>query len=358
MKIGIITFHRVVNYGAQLQAFALQNYIESIGYDCSIVDYWPNYRQETLKVFSLKNLLAMPLKRKLVYIKDTLLTFVRKSKRLENTKLFASTYLPMSSEKKFDVLVCGSDQIWRKIHYPLFNGYDKTYFGGGDEVKAVRIISYAASMGAVKFDTKSDENQFGALISNFDAVSVREIDLKNLLDQRFHIQSELVCDPVFLIGKEEWDRLIDRSLIPEIPYVFYYNHQKLKITTHFANKLASKKRLPIIEMRGEVTPLHYSSRYRMTANAQEFLSLLYGAEYVVTSSFHGVALSVCLQKQFFFSSSTIKSNRITSLLSLLNLMSREIKSVDMAFSEIDYSEVAPLLDDYVSRSRKWLKDNL
>ena len=38
-KIGIITFHRAKNYGAVLQAYALQHTLEQLGSDCEIVDY-------------------------------------------------------------------------------------------------------------------------------------------------------------------------------------------------------------------------------------------------------------------------------------------------------------------------------
>ena len=38
-KIGILTFHRAINYGAQLQAYALQQVISRLGADCELVDY-------------------------------------------------------------------------------------------------------------------------------------------------------------------------------------------------------------------------------------------------------------------------------------------------------------------------------
>ena len=38
-KIGLLTFHRAINYGACLQAYALKNYIEDLGSKCEIIDY-------------------------------------------------------------------------------------------------------------------------------------------------------------------------------------------------------------------------------------------------------------------------------------------------------------------------------
>ena len=43
MKICTITCHRVYNYGASLQAYALQNYLEGKGHTVKIIDYRPWY---------------------------------------------------------------------------------------------------------------------------------------------------------------------------------------------------------------------------------------------------------------------------------------------------------------------------
>ncbi len=359
MKVGIITFHRALNYGAQLQAYALQQYIESLGYDSSLIDYWPKYRQENIKVFSFQNFIKMSWKHKLLYLYETMFTFIRKYQRIKNTRDFVNRYFKTSNLNKYDVIVCGSDQIWRKIDYPLFHDYDETYFGG-DRFQSTRKISYAASMGTVKFGSKRDESRFISLLNNFDAISVRESGLLELVNSH-GIRATLVCDPVFLIGKNGWEKIIDNSMIPQEPYILYYNHQLLNITTKFVNKLSVSKNLPIIEMRGETSPFCYSSRFKLTCNAQRFISLLAGADYVVTSSFHGVALSVCLKKQFFFASRAYKSNRILSLLSTLDLLDREIGENnfhDIADKHIDYEIVSPKLNNYVQQSKLWLQENL
>ena len=38
-KVGIITFHAAYNYGSMLQAYALQQVILSMGYDCEIINF-------------------------------------------------------------------------------------------------------------------------------------------------------------------------------------------------------------------------------------------------------------------------------------------------------------------------------
>lgn len=57
MKIGILTFHRVYNYGAVLQSYALQKVIKQLGYDVEIIDYWCDYiyRPYSIENFKTKS---------------------------------------------------------------------------------------------------------------------------------------------------------------------------------------------------------------------------------------------------------------------------------------------------------------
>ena len=48
MRIGIITFHKAHNYGAFLQCYALQSFLQKHKYDVSVIDYnkkslWMSY---------------------------------------------------------------------------------------------------------------------------------------------------------------------------------------------------------------------------------------------------------------------------------------------------------------------------
>ena len=95
----------------------------------------------------------------------------------------------------------------------------------------------------------------------------------------------------------------------------------------------------------------------MTADAREFVSLLSGAAVVVTSSFHGVALSICLEKQFYYSSRQRRANRIESLLEQLDLRERIIDSDfynSFTKHQIDYQRVNVIKDSFVQQSKDWL----
>lgn len=359
MKIGILTFHRTPNYGAQLQAYALRKYIESLGHEVHIIDYWPNYRNERAKFISFEEMKQMSLRAKILYLYNKVFTCLRFYKRIHSTEEFASKYLEITDVNDVDIAVYGSDQIWRKFNRPNFKEYDPVYFGQGF-VNAKKRISYAASMGHVFFKNPNDKSFFLKGMRNFDAISVRETDLQKFLEDEAGVQTEKVCDPTLLLSAQDWQEIVNEDYIPSYKYILYYRLQSLQESDKFVKRLSEEKDLKVLEVRGTIPPFHYSRRYRFTANAQEFLSLLYGAQYVVSSSFHGVALSVRLNKQFYFISNEKAANRAMSLLSDLGLQDRRVTNTITHDTGglISYSSVERKLNEMIDKSKKWLGQQL
>jgi len=359
MKIGIITFHRSTNYGAQLQAYALRRFLSLAGHDASVVDYWPDYRREREQLFSLSELRELKATAKLLYILTRLLTCVRFLKRRSAARAFAENHLNLSQGGRFDLAVYGSDQIWRKFQRTTFKGYDPVYFGQ-DSVVANCRITYAASMGPVAFDTESDRAFFQKSMQNFDAVSVRESGLQTMLAEEFAVTATKVCDPTLLLSADDWSSLIDNRYVPAYPYILYYRLNPNSTADRFVERLSATMGVKVIEMRGKIPMMHYGSRYRLAAGPQEFLSVLSGARCVVSTSFHGVALSIRLQKQFYFVSKEKNANRAMSLLTDLGLQDRRVtspKDHDLG-KTIDYADCEKRLQQIVGHSRQWLLKQL
>ena len=359
MKIGIITFHRSTNYGAQLQAYALRHFLSLAGHDASVIDYWPDYRREREQLFSLSELRELKATAKLVYILTRLLTCMRFMKRRSAARTFANNHMNLSKAGSFDVVVYGSDQIWRKFQRTTFKGYDPVYFGQ-DYVAAKRRITYAASMGPVAFDNESDKAFFKKSMQNFDAISVRESGLQTMLAEEFAITAAKVCDPTLLLSADEWSSLIDNRHVPAHPYILYYRLNPNSTADRFVERLSAAKGINVIEMRGKIPVMHYGKRYHLAAGPQEFLSLLNGAQHIVSTSFHGVALSIRLQKQFYFVSKEKNANRAMSLLADLGLQHRRV--IDWRShpldDHIDYSRCENNLSDMTAKSRQWLLSNI
>ena len=359
MKIGIITFHRSTNYGAQLQAYALRRFLSLAGHDASVIDYWPDYRREREQLFSLSELRELKASAKIVYLLTRLLTCIRFLKRRRAARSFAEKHMNISKEGSVDVVVYGSDQIWRKFQRTTFRGYDPVYFGQNDVV-AKRRITYAASMGPVSFESESDKAFFKKSLPNFDAISVRESGLQTMLAEEFSLAAAKVCDPTLLLSAKDWSGLIDKRYVPAYPYILYYRLNPNSTADRFVERLSGTMKMKVIEFRGKIPFMHYGRRYRLAAGPQEFLSVLNGAQYVVSTSFHGVALSIRLHRQFYFVSKEKNANRAMSLLSDLGLQHRRVINWQShpLNDNIDYSNCENNLHEITAASAHWLLSNI
>ena len=360
MKIGILTFHRSQNYGALLQAKALQDYVKSLGHEVSFVDYWPDYHEEMYKPFSWRKYKKYDIKSKVKYILQLLFTLRRLNRRRHRTNNYIKKYLNISQDKKFDLVLYGSDQIWRKQHQPAYDWFNPVYWGEG-YVETQHKVAYAASMGHIEIDSSEDKSFVKSHLDLYDAVGIREIDLIERLRQEFGVEYPMVSDPVFLLTKEQWIQHVNKKYIPEKKYILYYRLQNIKATDQMVEDLRAKTGDEIIEMRSFIPFFHYGRKYRFTADAQEFISLIYGADYVVTSSFHGIALSIMFEKQFFVSSKINKANRIASLLNQMGLERRfsvgkaaEVNTEDI----INYDIIKPRVEAFSKQSREWLTEQI
>ncbi|WP_051160121.1 polysaccharide pyruvyl transferase family protein, partial [Cyclobacterium qasimii] len=321
MKIGIITYQRSHNYGAVLQAYALLSTLKKNGHDVEIVDYWPHYRDgmyDNLKYKFLPNDISVIDKTKTIV--TDFLSYERRIRRSKKFENFIKSRLKLTGDTikngvdivdKFDLIIYGSDQIWRYNNYNLFKGFDPVYWGKFP-INCPKKITYAASMGVMDIDdsklTFVKEN-----LSNFDNISVRESSLKDLIQPLTDKKIDQVLDPVFLLSKNEWNELTFKSKINR-KYVLFYNLLSSKEGTLMADTIALKLGCKVIEISGNIQPLKYSNRFQQTTGPKEYVNLFKNAEFIVSTSFHGVAFSIVFDKQFYALGMGKNSSRVQSLL--------------------------------------------
>lgn len=356
MKIGILTYHRSINYGAQLQAFALQKYIVGQGHECLIIDYWPEYHKKRYKFFSYNLFCELGLRNRMGYLYFLLLHGLSKIKRNACTKKFVDDYLNITNNHSFDIAVYGSDQIWRKQHYKGSFFYNPTYFAN-EYISAYRKIAYAASMGSINVN-ETDKRLLRQYLSNFQGISVRETDLKIFLNKELNVDVQLVCDPVFLHSQDEWRKIVCNNFIPSYKYILYYRLQNVKILDTFVKELSRQTNLPVVELGSSMYSI-LRNKCKYAAGPIEFISLLSGADYVVTSSFHGLAFSIIFHKQFYVCLKD-RISRVNSLLEKLNLINRTISqdNMDPVREAIDYNKVDSIKDLWIAQSKEWLHNQL
>ena len=358
MKIGILTYHRSNNYGALLQAIALRKVISDMGHDVTYIDYWPSYHRHMYAQFSLSWMMSRKgVIGKVCYLKSCICNWTYRKERKDCfEKFIAENIKPYISSINdvYDVVVHGGDQIWRK--QPEIKVYNPVYFGKHN-VSTRRKISYAASMGIVA-QTEEDKLVVKSYLPNLDKISVREESLKDLV-QELGFDCEIHVDPVLLLNKEQWNSLVPMSCTFDDKYILYYCLQLNAFDILEIRKFTEKKQLKLKILYGTVYKKDTIDEIAI-ANSQDFLNLIRGAEFIFTSSFHGLAFSLIFQKPFF-ASYTKNTGRAKSLLYQLGLsqyLLEQQSTIPLDYKEIDYDIVDYKLSKMRVKSYEYLHDSM
>ena len=306
MKVYTMTFHWATNYGAVLQAYALQHYLESQGYEAEIINYVPKRFKKTFG----RCLLSNPKKYKANFQewkKEKAIKIFRK-KYLHLTRIYSTHDELLSAEWENATYICGSDQIWNS-YFTLQGEGGVTLAYYLDFVPAnARKISYAASFGMMSFDPTMAAVVTKA-IKDFNKISVRESSAIKML-QGIGFSATLVCDPVFLISSEDWENMRPSSRRKVNGIFKYMLHQPCE-----DNEQISKY---IVSAFGDM----YVSGESFSVG--EWLNAIFQAEMVVTNSFHAVAFSLIFHRPFIaiVQEGNGMNDRLTTLLSSVGLLDR------------------------------------
>lgn len=358
-KIGIITYHRSINYGALLQAFALYSRIQSMGYNCQIIDYVSDaveddYRCRPRKrCYSWNNYFAHNLYCILHAKKKR--KFICFRKAINMTKTADHTGLNTVANE-FDSFITGSDQVFN----PESNRGDMSFLLNFVRDGKPRN-AYSASIGSIaSFEKLYDKNI--SELRKFNNISMREKDAAEYLSEKLHKVCLYTVDPVWLLGKEEWMKFVsDRE---NKDYILVYNLLDQKIMRSYVQELSQKTGLKVIVINGTmIGELTYLRMGRNASNSgpDEFLSLICNAKCIVTDSFHGTSFSIIFEKPFIsfpnLKKTTNTNSRLSSLLhecGLENRLYADDRKIDM-FDDIDYTEVRERMKPNIQRSFDYLK---
>lgn len=316
MKIGILTYHRSHNYGALLQAVALRKVVEHLGHDAFYLDYYPDYHREMYKWFSLYFFNEQGPRGKFRYIKNCLKRYqywkMRQERFLDFQRKYIFPYCKCMDEE-FDVVIYGSDQIWRKQY--IIKDYNPVYFGK-NTISAKKHISYAASMGELP-NSEKDYKTLKELFSHINKISVREQSLLSLVSSLGYKDAELVVDPTLLLGKSVWDTMIPTNRLISEPYCLYYSLIKDSFNEEAIRRFAAERGLRFISLLGSALNKP-SIDLRTVDGPEEFVNLIRHADFVFTSSYHGMVFSIIYNRPFYASFSR-NSDRAASLLHTMEL---------------------------------------
>ena len=358
LRVGILTFHRADNYGAVLQALALQEAINQLGAEGLIVDYYPHYMRISNYMISTQTV-GMFLR--------SVRNFPSKYKRHCAFNKFRKNWLNIignnldnfqieSVSDMVDMLALGSDQIWNPN---ITNGVDPVYYGKIGE-KSMKAFSYAASVG-VSALTDDEKNIISKYASDLNRISVRELEVLELLKLP---NGTVVCDPVLLHANDFWRNKLKLSTIHE-KYILIYALTGYKETYDMARLLEKETGLRVIEIRNTMSYKKEipGEKILRSISPEEFVELFDNATYVITDSFHGTAFSIIFEKDVFVIPNKEKGGRMISLMNQLKLTNRIIDSPDKVSintinQSVDMNYMKRKRDELRLKSLEFLRDSI
>ena len=300
-KIGVLTFHRCINYGSYWQARCLVEDLRARGHDAELLDYHSRRADIAEWRCALRPTLPTPT-----------LHEDKPRYRAKMRKFFcAFESLPLSSRfdldnpaamESYDTVVVGSDEVWN-LNHPWYNGC-ALFFGDG--IKAKRLVSYAASFG-----TYSAWNGLGAdwagRLRNFDAISVRDENSWWLLKNALDLEPPLVLDPCLQFRVQptgEWNG-------PPEPFALIYGHNFSPEFIREVRRWAHERncRLLSIGYRND-----WADEQWLEAGPQDFAHAMARTQILATNFFHGCVFALRNQKPFVCQTSDYRSIKVQSLM--------------------------------------------
>jgi len=376
MHIGVISSSYLNNYGSVLQAYALQTYLTNAGHNVEIIQYIPHPLGNSIleKVFNLyrKTGFIQATKELSQYIVSSILT---KHISHQNNIFsdFRSSYLFISPERylhpeelrtfppDYDVYIAGSDNIWGSFNNTGVTELNYPYYLDFVPIGKHKI-SYAASMGTPKLNEQQIPS-FVTLLANFDYISVRGNSTAEYVRSLCCNNIANVLDPTLLLTGDEWCNkfpAINKSEIISKKYVLVYVIYPLSKSApiyQFVKKFAKRNNL-IIKYVGYFHPKFGFPSYS-DETIQDFLTYFKFASIIVTDSFHGTLFSLIFQKNFYTFPPRASENRITDMLSSINLLQRFVHTVsdaEVLNVEIDYTIPEQKLNELREFSMTWLNN--
>lgn len=370
------------NYGTSLLGFATLKLITDLGYDCEIIHYKKkrNYFKLLLKLPLMMISGGFKTLNNGIGVKNNLRKYSHYANGIKERTLAVNKYKDQYFHPKFhtyegydalqkgslnyDLVLVGSDQVWLPLG--LYTKFFNLLFVDDHVAK----ISYASSFGvsSIPFWQKRQTRKY---LNRFNAIGVREIRGKEIVESISDKKATVVLDPTLLISNTEWEKeLADCNTVTEEDYIFCYFLGNNPSARNAANELKAQTGLKIVFCRHMDEYIEEDEQFGDFApydtSPADFANYIRNAKYVCTDSFHCTVFSIHFEKQFLtfyrFASASRNSrnSRIDSLFSLLNLQDRLYKkNINKEISaSIDYLAVTDKLEELRKESLEFLTTNI
>lgn len=370
-KVGIMSMQRIANYGSFLQAYALKQLIEELGYRVEFVDYHVG-APVIVENADSKNKFVRKLEKGLETFQYQT-PFSHKLSFIRYKQSFAKKYMPllgindeMNYNPTLDCLVIGSDEVFNCIQKNSNVGYSTELFGKDNH--ADRLIAYAASFGNTtleKLKKYKKDDEVGGLLKKFNAISVRDANSGSIVEQLTGEEPVYNLDPVLT-----YDYMNCCDKVPQIEtdekYLILYAYAG-RISNDEADwiaEYAKRKNLKVYAIGG----IQKCADCFIDCSPFEVLAYFRNAEEVITDTFHGSIFSVITHRPFTtlirksVGNSYGNEEKLSDLLNRLNLVVRMTTNIEdvRCINErpIDYKTVDKILEIQRKRAINYLKKQI
>ena len=353
--VNILTTQMAYNYGSVLQAYALKQVVERMGYDVRLINLKPDCFDTV--AFNFKQ----PGSEK---VRIAFNDFRRK-----NFPYSLSLYDEEGNYLKFnrsDIFIVGSDQVWN-VRYS--GEYWREYFLSFVPDKNKRI-AYATSLGEKSIKLAGDElAEVNTYLHRFSAISCREKDGATYIKEQFDVNAIRVLDPTLLgINYNSLFNPVNYPTDKKYLTFFGFGADRL-IQNRWVRYMAKEINLQVRVMNGN--PVEIDFEYDHYVSPEEWLARIYNASFIVTNSYHACLFAIIFKKPFIMVPRSLEQNqeeqeysRYLSLFSDIGLEDRifssfeEIQSDHRWKNPIDYNEVYKKMEPLREFSLQFLKQAL
>lgn len=344
-KIGVLTFHRSINYGSYWQARSLVEGLRARGHEAELLDY--DCSRVRRAEFGCALQPELPRRTPRRYLKN----YAAKARR------FAASVaeLPLSrrfsmhepqSAGLYDVIVVGSDEVWNFRH-PWF-GSKPIFFG--DDLTTDRLVSYAASFGN-HGATDGIHPDWAGKLDRFSTISVRDENSRRLIRDGTGREPAMVLDPCLHFPQPAAQRHDTGR------YAVVYGHGFPAWLKRQVRRWADERGIRLVSI-GYLND--WADEQLITAGPIEFAELMGGARAVVTNFFHGCIFALLNGTPWVSSPSAYRSIKIPDLVRLLGAKSRLVddgtsqEAVEALLETRSEPEVAARLAELRAQSDAYL----
>lgn len=385
MKIGVVTYVKCDNYGAELQAFALQRKLNGLGYDAEViniekrdVDMKKNpdvikgaiiqrFKKEGIKaIYSIlkkifevrKRIVAEKKNKDKIANKHKLFERFFEEKIKHSDKYYTLDAITTATDLPYDIYIAGSDQIWNYIHTDRLDVYFLMFANKYNAKK----ISYAASISIYDIPSKL-RNDYKKYFENIDVISVRELHGADLVAKYSDKTAEVVLDPTFLLLRDDWQKEVAINCEIEGDYLLIYTLSGSPHIRKMALNIANQLNLKVVNIKSNyVEEPNDGTIHMYEIGPAEWVGLWSNAKYVVTDSFHGTAFSINFNIPFttLVNPNSMMNSRVLSILKITGLESRIVydnsESIETpVIFNVDFTPVNVILEKWRTKSLNFLQ---